>query len=83
MKGYAFFLIMIVLGILIQLVSNSLFGETYEVEAFFETIALLGLLVTVDCNDSLIDRDTKFRNNIIYEITAGRGALMATSSVGA
>ena len=63
MKGYAFFLIMIVLGILIQLVSNSLFGETYEVEAFFETIALLGLLVTVDCNDSLIDRDTKFRNN--------------------
>ena len=68
MKGYAFFLIMIVLGILIQLVSKSLFGETYEVEAFFETIALLGLLVTVDCNDSLIDRDTKFRNNIIYEI---------------
>jgi len=68
MKGYAFFLIMIVLGILIQLVSKSLFGETYEVEAFFETIALLGLLVTVDCNDSLIDRDTKLRNNIIYEI---------------
>ena len=68
MKGYTFFLVLIVLGIVIQLVSRPVFREAYEVEAIFETIALVGLLLTVDCNDALFDEKTKLLNDVSYNI---------------
>lgn len=68
MKGYPFFLVLIVLGIIIQLLSRSIFGEAYEVESIFETIALVGLLLTVDCNDALFDENTRLLNDISYRI---------------
>ena len=68
MKGYPFFLGIIVLGILIQLIYPMIFPEALEVEAFFETIALVGLIAIVDCNDSLVDLETKFKNGVSYRI---------------
>ena len=63
MKGYPFFLGIIVTGIIIQLVYPMIFSEALEVEAFFETIALVGLIATVDCNDSLVDLETKLKKS--------------------
>ena len=45
-----------------------IFPEALEVEAFFETIAFVGLIATVDCNDSLVDLETKFKNGVSYRI---------------
>lgn len=68
MNGYQYFLLLIALGILIQLVSKSVFGEAYEVEAFFESLAVIGLLLVVDCNDALIDEETKLKNGASYKL---------------
>ena len=68
MGGYQFFLMLILLGVIIQLLSSPIFGASFEVEALFESIAVIGLLLTVDCNDSLIDVDTKLPNGAAYRI---------------
>lgn len=68
MNGYQYFIFLIIVGILIQLVSKAAFGEAYEVEAFFESLALVGLILVVDCNDALIDDETKLRNGASYKL---------------
>lgn len=68
MNGYQYFLVLIALGIIIQLISKPIFGEAYEVEAFFESLAVIGLLLVVDCNDALIDDETKLRNGSSYKL---------------
>lgn len=68
MNGYQYFIFLIVVGIIIQLVSKTLFGEAYEVEAFFESLAVVGLILVIDGNDALIDFDTKLKNEFSYQL---------------
>ncbi|MCR5605688.1 MAG: EAL domain-containing protein [Treponema sp.] len=63
LSGYQIFLIMIAFGVILQCVMEDL-----QIECIFDTLALLGLIIVIDCNDGLIDKVTKLPNQSAYRI---------------
>lgn len=63
MRGFHIFLILVVVGIIVQA-----FFPMLEIECFLETISLIGILLTFDSNDGLIDMPTKLPNQISYKL---------------
>ncbi len=63
MDGYHVFLILVVIGIAVQAVFPDL-----QIETLIVTIAVIGLLLIFDCNDGLIDGQTKLPNQFSYKL---------------
>ena len=63
MKGFRWFILFISVGIVIQALYSDL-----QIEALVETIAIYGIMLTVDCNDGLINNETKLPNQSSYKV---------------
>ena len=63
MKGFRWFILFITVGIVIQALYSDL-----QIEALVETIAIYGIMLTVDCNDGLINNETKLPNQSSYKV---------------
>ena len=62
-KQFYLFLVHILVGIVIQALYSDL-----QIEALVETIAIYGIMLTVDCNDGLINNETKLPNQSSYKV---------------
>ena len=65
MNGFRIFVFIIVLGVIIQAIFPSL-----QIESLFEVIGLYGIMMMVDCNDGLINNDTKLPNQVAFKVNA-------------
>jgi EAL domain-containing protein (putative c-di-GMP-specific phosphodiesterase class I) len=66
MKGYELYFTVVVAGMVIQAIWPNI-----KVEAFTDILGLLGIMLTVDCNEGLIDEYTGLPNKASFEINAG------------
>ena len=63
MKGFQWFILLIILGIVVQALYSDL-----QIEALMEVVAIYGIMLTVDCNDGLINNETKLPNQFSYKV---------------